>query len=89
MKPEVFNLIFSQPQSHHKENNMKITESMKWTREPAACTINADSIAFVNAGKKEEQEAEPKKAAKKGAKAKGTSQPPTDAPEPDEKDMPF
>ena len=23
---------------------MKITESMKWTREPAECTINADRI---------------------------------------------
>lgn len=29
-------------------------------------SINADSIAFVNAGKKEEQNADPKKAAKKG-----------------------
>lgn len=35
-------------------------------------SINADSIAFVNAGKKEEQETDPKKAAKKGAKAKNT-----------------
>ena len=59
-------------------------------------SINADSIAFVNAGKREEQEAEPRKqeaeprtAAKKGAKAKSTPQPPKDAPEPDEKDMPF
>ena len=52
-------------------------------------SINADSIAFVNAGKKEEQNADPKKAAKKGAKAKNTPQPPQDAPEPDEKDLPF
>ena len=52
-------------------------------------SINADSIAFVNAGKKEEQNADPKKAAKKGAKAKNTPQPPQDAPAPDEKDMPF
>ena len=43
----------------------------------------------MNAGKKEEQNADPKKAAKKGAKAKSTPQPPKDAPEPDEKDMPF
>ena len=33
-------------------------------------SINADSIAFVNAGKKEEQNDNPKRAAKKGAKAK-------------------
>ena len=52
-------------------------------------SINVDSIAFVNAGKKEEQNADPKKAAKKGAKAKNTPQPPQDAPEPDEKDLPF
>ena len=52
-------------------------------------SINADSIAFVNAGKKEEQNADPKKAAKNGAKAKNTLQPPQDAPEPDEKDLPF
>ena len=52
-------------------------------------SINADSIAFVNAGKKEEQNDNPKKAAKKGAKAKNTPQPPQDAPAPDEKDMPF
>ena len=52
-------------------------------------SINADSIAFVNAGKKEEQNDDPKKAAKKGAKAKNTPQPPQDAPEPDEKDLPF
>ena len=52
-------------------------------------SINADSIAFVNAGKKEEQNDNPKKAAKKGAKAKNTPQPPLDAPAPDEKDMPF
>lgn len=45
--------------------------------------------AFVNAGKKDEQNADPKKAAKKGAKAKGTAQPPQDAPAPDEKDLPF
>lgn len=52
--------------------------------------INADSIAFVNAGKKEEQTANPKKAAKKGAKAKGnTPTPPKDAPEAKEDDMPF
>ena len=41
------------------------------------------------AGKKEEQETDPKKAAKKGTKAKNTPQPPQDAPEPDEKDLPF
>ena len=52
-------------------------------------SINADSIAFVNAGKKDEQDADPKKASKKGAKAKATPQPPQDAPEPDEKDLPF
>ena len=52
-------------------------------------SINADSIAFVNAGKKDEQDTDPKKAAKKGAKAKNTLQPPQDAPEPDEKDLPF
>ena len=52
-------------------------------------SINADSIAFVNAGKREEQSTDPKKAAKKGAKAKSTPQPPTDAPTPDEKDLPF
>ena len=52
--------------------------------------INADSIAFVNAGKKEEQNTDPKKAAKKGAMAtKSIPQPPQDAPEPDEKDLPF
>lgn len=52
--------------------------------------INADSIAFVNAGKKEEQTANPKQAAKKGAKAKGnTPTPPKDAPEAKEDDMPF
>jgi single-strand DNA-binding protein len=43
----------------------------------------------VNAGKKDEQDADPKKASKKGAKAKTTPQPPQDAPEPDEKDLPF
>ena len=52
-------------------------------------SINADSIAFVNAGKREEQSTDPKKAARKGAKAKSTPKPPTDAPEPDEKDLPF
>lgn len=52
-------------------------------------SINADSIAFVNAGKREEQNTDPKKAARKGAKVKGTPQPPTDAPAPDEKDLPF
>ena len=52
-------------------------------------SINADSIAFVNAGKKDEQDADPKKASKKGAKAKNMPQPPQDAPEPDEKDLPF
>ena len=36
-------------------------------------SINADSIAFVNAGKKEEQNDNPKRAAKKGAKAKPPS----------------
>ena len=53
-------------------------------------SINADSIAFVNAGKKEEQTENPKQAANKGAKAKkNTPEPPQDAPEPDEKDLPF
>ena len=52
-------------------------------------SINADSIAFVNAGKREEQSTDPKNAARKGAKVKGTPQPPTDAPAPDEKDLPF
>lgn len=53
-------------------------------------SINADSIAFVNAGKKDEQNANPKQAAKKGAKSKEiTPEPPKDAPAPDEKDMPF
>ena len=52
--------------------------------------INADSIAFVNAGKKEELASNPKHAAKKGARAKkNTPEPPKDAPEPDEKDLPF
>lgn len=48
-------------------------------------SINADSIAFVNAGKKDEHNADPKKAAKKGAKVKKNPQPPKDAPEPSEK----
>ena len=52
-------------------------------------SLNADSIAFVNAGTREEQSTDPKKAARKGAKAKSTPKPPTDAPEPDEKDLPF
>ena len=52
-------------------------------------SLNADSIAFVNAGKREEQSTDPKMAARKGAKAKSTPKPPTDAPEPDEKDLPF
>ena len=52
-------------------------------------SLNADSIAFVNAGKREEQSTDPKKAARKGTKAKSTPKPPTDAPEPDEKDLPF
>ena len=52
-------------------------------------SVDLDSIAFVNAGKKEEQNDNPKKAAKKGAKAKNTPQSPLDAPAPDEKDMPF
>lgn len=52
-------------------------------------SINADNIAFVNAGKRNEQEDNPKQAAKRGAKAKNTPHPPTDAPEPDEKDLPF
>ena len=53
-------------------------------------SINADSIAFVNAGKKDEQAESPKQAVKKGAKAKkNTPTPPADAPEPDEKDLPF
>ena len=53
-------------------------------------SISADSIAFVNAGKKEEQTADPKQAAKKGAKAKKNMPTPSaDAPEPDGKDLPF
>jgi single-strand DNA-binding protein len=52
-------------------------------------SINADSIAFVNAGKKDEQSENPKQAAKKGAKSKKTLAPPQDAPAPNEKDMPF
>ncbi len=52
--------------------------------------INADSIAFVNAGKKDEQTADPKKAAKKGVKAKkNDAQPPKDAPEAKADDLPF
>ena len=53
-------------------------------------SINADSIAFVNAGRRDEQEANPKQAAAKSIKAKkNTPKPPQDAPEPDEKDLPF
>ena len=52
-------------------------------------SLNADSIAFVNAGKRDEQSNDPKKAARKRAKAKSTPKPPTDAPAPDEKDLPF
>lgn len=52
-------------------------------------SINADSIAFVNAGKKEEQTANPKQAAKKGAKAKNTPTPPADTPEAKAEDLPF
>ena len=45
---------------------------------------------IANAGKKDEQAESPKQAAKKGAKAKkNTPTPPADAPEPDEKDLPF
>ena len=51
--------------------------------------INADSIAFVNAGRKEEQSANPKQASKKGAKAKNTPEPPKDAPEAKADDLPF
>ena len=53
-------------------------------------SINADSIAFVNAGKKEELTSDPKQAAKKGAKAKkNTPTPPADAPEAKAEDLPF
>ena len=52
-------------------------------------SINADSIAFVNAGRKEEQSANPKQASKKGAKAKNTPEPPKDAPEAKADDLPF
>lgn len=53
-------------------------------------SIHADTIAFVNAGRRDEQEADPKRAAAKGVKAKkNTPKPPQDAPEPNEKDMPF
>ena len=52
-------------------------------------SINADSIAFVNAGKKEEQDVTPKKASKKGAKAKNSPTPPADAPEAKAEDLPF
>ena len=44
---------------------------------------------IANAGKKEEQHANPKKAAKKGAKAKNTPTPPADAPEAKAEDLPF
>ena len=56
---------------------------------PEVGVLGQCSIAFVNAGKKDEQNADPKRAAKKGAKAKNTSTPPADAPEPDAKDTPF
>ena len=52
-------------------------------------SINADSIAFVNAGRKEEQSVNPKQASKKGAKAKNTPEPPKDAPEAKADDLPF
>lgn len=52
-------------------------------------SINADSIAFVNAGKKDEQESNPKQAAKKSAKAKNMLEPPTEAPEAKAEDLPF
>lgn len=52
-------------------------------------STNADSIAFVNAGKKEEQDANPKKAAKKSTTAKNTPEPPKDAPEAKAEDLPF
>lgn len=52
-------------------------------------SINADSIAFVNAGKKDEQESNPKQAAKKSAKAKNMPEPPTEAPEAKAEDLPF
>ena len=84
-----------------RENHVRLAEYLtkgsistsQWTdrqgESHAQISINADSIAFVNAGKKDEQNAGTKKAAKKGAKAKGTAQPPQDAPAPDEKDLPF
>ena len=43
----------------------------------------------MNAGKRDEQEGNPKQAAKKGAKAKNTPKPPMDTQEPDEKDLTF
>ena len=53
-------------------------------------SINADSIAFVNAGRKEEQNSSPKQAAKKGAKSRrNTPEPPKDAPEAKAEDLPF
>ena len=65
----------------------------QWTDRQGEChtqiSINADSIAFVNAGKKDVQNTDPKKEANKAANAKNTPQPPPDAPEPDEKDLPF
>ena len=65
----------------------------QWTDRQGKChvqiSINADSIAFVNAGKKEEQDANPKKASKKGAKAKNMPTPPADVPEAKAEDLPF
>ena len=58
-------------------------------REPCTGEHQADSIAFVNAGRKEEQSANPKQASKKGAKAKNTPEPPKDAPEAKADDLPF
>ena len=53
-------------------------------------SINADSIAFVNAGHKDEQNADPKQAAKKGARAKkNTPEPPKDVPQAKGEDLPF
>lgn len=53
-------------------------------------SINADSIAFVIAGRKKEQSANPKQAYKKGAKAKkNTPEPPKEAPEAKTDDLPF
>lgn len=52
-------------------------------------SINADSIAFVNAGKRDEQDKSPKRAARKGASVRNTPVPPAEAPEAKADDMPF